>query len=155
MRHCPQKAGVCLRVGTTKPKKPNSAVRKIAKIALVTGEKIRAVIPGSGHNLQEYHSVLVQAGRSRDIPGIHYRLIRGKGDLNLPSGFARFNRRSKFSIPNWVLQMMDSHDRTKVVFIGCRLRSLRQTLEEENGLPRTWSSNKYYFSRAVRRRSVD
>jgi len=154
MEGCPQKTGICLRVGTTKPKKPNSAIRKIAKISLPNGYKVRAVIPGSGHSLMEYNSVWLQAGRSRDIPGIHYRLIRGKGDLGLPTGFIRHNRRSKFSIPNWTFRILDKHDDRKVLFIGNKIRSVRHMVEREYGLPLTWSTNKYYLSRAMRKRKV-
>lgn len=154
MFRCPQRIGVCIRVGTTKPKKPNSAVRKIAKIALRDGFKVRAVIPGSGHALAEYNSVWLQAGRARDIPGIHYRLIRGKGDLGIPSKFIRQQRRSKFSIPNWTLRVIDPEDDRKTLFFGNRLRSARHALEEEAGLPKTWNTNKYYISRAMRKRKV-
>ena len=152
MEGCPQKIGICIKVLTTKPKKPNSAIRKIAKIALPTGYNIRAVIPGSGHSLVEYNTVWLQAGRARDIPGIHYRLLRGKGDLNLPTGFIRFNRRSKFGIPNWTIQYTSYKDDEKFVFIANRLRSERQHLEKENGLEPTWNTNKYYFWRAIKKR---
>jgi len=154
MEGCPQKVGICLRVGTTKPKKPNSAIRKIAKISLPTGYKIRAVIPGSGHSLMEYNTVWIQAGRARDIPGIHYRLIRGKGDLNIPSGFIRHNRRSKFSIPNWTFRVLDPDDDRKIIFIGNKIRSVRHQLELEYNLAQTWNTNKYYLSRALRKRKV-
>lgn len=96
MEGCPQKTGICLKVGTTKPKKPNSAIRKIAKVRLPTGHNVRAVIPGSGFDLMEHNTVLVRAGRVRDIPGVHYRLVRNKYDLGPPHGFARQQRRSKF-----------------------------------------------------------
>lgn len=154
MRGCPQKVGICIRVGTTKPKKPNSAVRKIAKIALPNGFKVRAVIPGSGHALMEYNSVWLQAGRARDIPGIHYRLIRGKGDLGVPNGFIRNQRRSKFGLPNWTLRVVDPDNDRKVIFIGNRVRAVRHTLEEEAGLAKTWNTNKYYLSRAMRKKKV-
>jgi len=83
------------------PKKPNSAVRKIAKIRLSTGRKILAYIPGQGHNLHEYSRVLVRGGKVPDLPGIHYKLIRGKYDFGWNETFQRQNRRSKFSIPGF------------------------------------------------------
>lgn len=95
----PQKKGICVRVYTTKPKKPNSAIRKIAKIKFSNGLYVRAAIPGQGHNLQEHSVVMVRGGRVRDIPGIHYKLIRGKYDFLFKENFDRFKRRSKFSIP--------------------------------------------------------
>lgn len=78
---CPQKRGVCLKVLKAAPRKPNSAKRSIAKIRLYTKRRLTAFIPGIGHNLQRYNDVLVRGGRARDLPGIHYTLIRGKLDL--------------------------------------------------------------------------
>jgi small subunit ribosomal protein S12 len=77
LMHCPQRSGICLRVYTTTPKKPNSGLRKVAKIQLSNNRKIIAQIPGIGHNLQEHSCVLVRAGRVRDLPGVRYRVIRG------------------------------------------------------------------------------
>ena len=95
----PQKRGVCVKVYTTKPKKPNSAIRKIAKLRLVNGRYIIAYIPGQGHNLQKFSVVLVRGGRVRDLPGVRYKMIRGKLDLNRKESFVRNNSRSKYSIP--------------------------------------------------------
>ena len=78
---CPQKKGVCVKVFTKTPKKPNSALRKVAKIKLSYGKKIEAYIPGEGHNLQDYSVVLMRGGRVKDLPGIKYHLIRGKYDF--------------------------------------------------------------------------
>nr|ULQ69047.1 ribosomal protein S12 [Carex sp. SCSB-B-000526] len=78
---CPQKQGVCLRVSTRKPKKPNSALRKIAKVRLSNRHDIFAYIPGEGHNLQEHSIVLVRGGRVKDLPGVKFHCIRGKRDL--------------------------------------------------------------------------
>mmetsp|Transcript_7443 Transcript_7443/g.13448 ORF Transcript_7443/g.13448 Transcript_7443/m.13448 type:complete len:126 (-) Transcript_7443:585-962(-) len=78
---CPQKRGVCIRVFTRSPKKPNSAERKIARVKLTNGKSILAYIPGEGHNLQEHSTVLVRGGRVKDLPGVRYHLIRGKFDL--------------------------------------------------------------------------
>ena len=74
---CPQKRGVCLQVKTMTPKKPNSALRKIARVRLSNGKEITAYIPGEGHNLQEHSIVLVRGGRVRDLPGVRYHIIRG------------------------------------------------------------------------------
>ncbi|GIX03545.1 MAG: 30S ribosomal protein S12 [Planctomycetaceae bacterium] len=74
---CPQKRGVCTVVKTTTPKKPNSALRKIARVRLSNGKEITAYIPGEGHNLQEHSIVLVRGGRVRDLPGVRYKIIRG------------------------------------------------------------------------------
>jgi len=77
---CPQKRGVCLQVKTLTPKKPNSALRKIARVRLSNGKEITAYIPGEGHNLQEHSIVLVRGGRVRDLPGVRYHIIRGTLD---------------------------------------------------------------------------
>ena len=77
---CPQKRGVCLRVYTTSPKKPNSALRKIARVRLTNGEEVTVYIPGEGHNLQEHSVVLIRGGRVKDLPGVRYHLIRGTLD---------------------------------------------------------------------------
>jgi small subunit ribosomal protein S12 len=74
---CPQKRGVCLQVKTMTPKKPNSALRKIARVRLSNGKEITAYIPGEGHNLQEHSIVLVRGGRVKDLPGVRYHIIRG------------------------------------------------------------------------------
>jgi small subunit ribosomal protein S12 len=96
LRRCPQKQGVCLRVYTTTPKKPNSGVRKVAKIRLTNRNNVIAHIPGIGHNLQEHSCVLVRGGRVRDIPGVQYRVIRGKYDCKPVIG--RKTRRSIYGV---------------------------------------------------------
>lgn len=90
----PQKKGVCLKVFTRTPKKPNSAIRKLVKLRLTNGIKVNAYIPGEGHNLQEYSTVLVRGGRVKDLPGIKYTLIRGV--LDLLGLKKRKNSRSKY-----------------------------------------------------------
>ena len=80
LQHNPQKRGVCTRVFTTTPKKPNSALRKVARIRLVNGIEVTAYIPGEGHNLQEHSIVLIRGGRVRDLPGVRYKIIRGTLD---------------------------------------------------------------------------
>jgi small subunit ribosomal protein S12 len=91
---CPQRRGVCTRVWTVTPKKPNSALRKVARVRLTTGTEVTAYIPGVGHNLQEHSIVLVRGGRVKDIPGVRYHVIRGALDA---SGVADRNRsRSKY-----------------------------------------------------------
>ena len=82
MQACPQKRGVCIRVYTTTPKKPNSALRKVARVRLTTGIEITAYIPGVGHNLQEHSIVLVRGGRVKDLPGVRYKIIRGTLDTS-------------------------------------------------------------------------
>jgi small subunit ribosomal protein S12 len=77
---CPQRRGVCTRVTTMTPKKPNSALRKIARVKLTTGKEVTAYIPGEGHNLQEHSVVLVRGGRVKDLPGVRYHIIRGALD---------------------------------------------------------------------------
>ena len=80
LKGAPQRRGVCTRVYTTTPKKPNSALRKVARVRLTNGKEITAYIPGVGHNLQEHNIVLVRGGRVRDLPGVRYRVIRGTLD---------------------------------------------------------------------------
>jgi len=80
LESCPQKRGVCTRVSTTTPKKPNSALRKIARTRLTNGFEVTSYIPGEGHNLQEHSVVLVRGGRAPDLPGVRYRVIRGTLD---------------------------------------------------------------------------
>nr|YP_009330375.1 30S ribosomal protein S12 [Lambia antarctica]ANN39052.1 30S ribosomal protein S12 [Lambia antarctica] len=80
LQYCPQRRGVCTRVYTTTPKKPNSAIRKVARVRLTSGFEITAYIPGIGHNLQEHSVVLVRGGRVKDLPGVRYRIIRGTLD---------------------------------------------------------------------------
>ena len=94
MEHCPQKRGVCTRVYTTTPKKPNSALRKVAKVRLTNGFEVIGYIPGEGHNLQEHSVVLIRGGRVKDLPGVRYHIIRGVLDTQ---GVAnRKQRRSKY-----------------------------------------------------------
>ncbi len=80
LRGCPQKRGVCVRVYTTTPKKPNSALRKVCRVRLTNGIEVTAYIPGIGHNLQEHSVVLVRGGRVKDLPGVRYQVIRGALD---------------------------------------------------------------------------
>lgn len=93
--HAPQRKGVCLKVTTTSPKKPNSAVRKICRVRLSDGLVVTAAIPGHGHNLQKHSVVLIRGGRVRDLPGVRYKLIRGKYDLDLNENVRRTQARSK------------------------------------------------------------
>ena len=80
LKECPQKRGVCTRVYTTTPKKPNSALRKVARVRLTSGIEVTAYIPGEGHNLQEHSVVLVRGGRVKDLPGVRYHIVRGTLD---------------------------------------------------------------------------
>ena len=93
---CPQKFGVCVRVYTCTPKKPNSGIRKVAKVRLSNQRSVLAHIPGIGHNLQEHSTVLVRGGRVRDIPGVQYRIMRGLRDCK-PVG-DRKAKRSKYGV---------------------------------------------------------
>ena len=91
---CPQKRGVCTRVYTTTPKKPNSALRKVARVRLTNGFEVTSYIPGEGHNLQEHSVVLIRGGRVKDLPGVRYHIIRGV--LDTQGVTDRRQRRSKY-----------------------------------------------------------
>jgi small subunit ribosomal protein S12 len=91
---CPQRRGVCTRVYTTTPKKPNSALRKVAKVRLSNGFEVISYIPGIGHNLQEHSVVLIRGGRVKDLPGVRYHIVRGVLDLQGVNG--RLRGRSKY-----------------------------------------------------------
>ena len=94
LQNCPQKRGVCTRVYTTTPKKPNSALRKVARVRLTNGIEVTAYIPGEDHNLQEHSSVLIRGGRVKDLPGVRYHIIRNKLDTQGVEG--RKQGRSKY-----------------------------------------------------------
>lgn len=91
---CPQRRGVCVRVYTTTPKKPNSAMRKVARVRLTNGKEVNAYISGEGHNLQEHSIVLIRGGRVKDLPGVRYHLVRGTLDAAGVNG--RLQGRSKY-----------------------------------------------------------
>ena len=94
LKNNPQKRGVCVRVYTTTPRKPNSALRKVARVKLVNGIEVTAYIPGIGHNLQEHSIVLIRGGRTKDLPGVRYKIIRGAldtaGVVNRKQGRSRY-----------------------------------------------------------------
>ena len=94
LKACPQRRGVCVQVRTMTPKKPNSALRKIARVRLTTGIEVTAYIPGEGHNLQEHSIVLVRGGRVKDLPGVRYHIVRGTLDASGVN--ARRKSRSKY-----------------------------------------------------------
>ena len=94
MEECPQKRGVCTRVYTTTPKKPNSALRKVARVRLTNGFEVTSYIPGEGHNLQEHSVVMIRGGRVKDLPGVRYHIIRGT--LDTQGVKDRKQRRSKY-----------------------------------------------------------
>jgi small subunit ribosomal protein S12 len=96
LKNCPQRRGVCTRVYTTTPKKPNSALRKVARVRLTTGIEVTAYIPGIGHNLQEHSVVLVRGGRVKDLPGVRYHIVRGSLDTAGVKG--RLQGRSKYGV---------------------------------------------------------
>ncbi len=91
---CPQRRGVCTRVYTTTPRKPNSAMRKVARVRLTNGKEVNSYIPGEGHNLQEHSIVLIRGGRVKDLPGVRYHIVRGALDTSGVEG--RTQRRSKY-----------------------------------------------------------
>lgn len=101
---CPQKSGICVKVYTTSPKKPNSAVRKVAKVRLSTGRSVIVGIPGQGHELRTNSKVLIRGGRVNDVPGVRYKMIRGKYSFDIFENFIRKNRRSKYGIPVKAIQ---------------------------------------------------
>ena len=94
LENCPQKRGVCTRVYTTTPKKPNSALRKVARVKLTNGFEVTSYIPGEGHNLQEHSVVLIRGGRVKDLPGVRYHILRG--NLDTQGVTARKQQRSKY-----------------------------------------------------------
>ena len=100
----PQKRGVCVRVYTTTPKKPNSALRKVARVKLVNGIEVTAYIPGIGHNLQEHSIVLIRGGRTKDLPGVRYKIIRGAldtaGVVNRKQGRSRYGTKKPAASAN-------------------------------------------------------
>jgi small subunit ribosomal protein S12 len=96
LQSCPQKRGVCTRVYTTTPKKPNSALRKVARVRLSNKIEVTCYIPGEGHNLQEHSIVLIRGGRVKDVPGVRYHIIRGT--LDTQGVNARRNSRSKYGV---------------------------------------------------------
>ena len=102
LEQCPQRRGVCLQVKTQTPKKPNSALRKVARVRLTNGREITAYIPGVDHNLQEHSIVLIRGGRVRDLPGVRYHVIRGKldcsGVIGDKAGRPRSRGRSKYGV---------------------------------------------------------
>lgn len=104
LKACPMRRGVCLLVKTMTPKKPNSALRKIARVRLTTGQEVTAYIPGEGHNLQEHSVVMVRGGRVKDLPGVRYHIVRGVADATGASGPSNTNKlerkvsRSKYGV---------------------------------------------------------
>ena len=99
LRKCPQRKGIVVKLLILSPKKPNSANRKIARVRLTDGTILRAGIPGQGHNLQQYSTVLVRGGRVKDVPGINYKLMRGQYDFSTVEKFQRKKARSKWGLP--------------------------------------------------------
>lgn len=96
LKNCPQRRGICTRVYTTTPKKPNSATRKVARVRLTSGFEVTAYIPGIGHELQEHASVLIRGGRVKDLPGVRYHIIRGALDSGAVKN--RTKGRSKYGV---------------------------------------------------------
>jgi small subunit ribosomal protein S12 len=96
----PNRRAVCLKVYTIKPKKPNSAIRKIAKVRVSSGKRTLIYLPGQGHSLQQHSVVLIRGGRVPDLPGIRYRAVRGKYDFGFKESFERKTNRSKYGTPS-------------------------------------------------------
>ncbi len=99
LKGAPQRKGVCVRAFTTSPKKPNSAIRKVAKIKLSTGQRIDAYISGQGHDIQQHSVVLIRGGRVKDLPGMRFKIIKGKYDFSWKERTPRMNGRSKYGKP--------------------------------------------------------
>ena len=99
LKGAPHRFGVAIKVYTTSPKKPNSAVRKVAKVKLSTGRKVIVGIPGQGHNVKVNTPVMIRGGRLNDVPGVRYKIIRGKLGVNLIEDFQRKQKRSKYNLP--------------------------------------------------------
>jgi len=108
---CPQKRGVCTRVYTTTPKKPNSALRKVARVKLTNGQEVSAYIPGEGHNLQEHSVVLLRGGRVKDLPGVRYHILRGALDTQGVS--ARKQRRSLYGAKKTKVNLCQEEEQQK------------------------------------------
>lgn len=104
LKGAPQLRGTCIRVFTMSPKKPNSAIRKVARVRLTNGIHITVCIPGLGHNLQQNSVVFIRGGRANDLPGVRYKLIRGKYDFKSSERIKRNKKRSKFGVKKWKKQ---------------------------------------------------
>ena len=102
---CPQRRGVCTRVYTTTPKKPNSAMRKVARVRLTNGKEVNAYIPGEGHNLQEHSVVLIRGGRVKDLPGVRYHVVRGSLDWNSSTNTLSFINKNDVIIAQNLTQL--------------------------------------------------
>ncbi len=104
LKSCPQRRGICTRVYTTTPKKPNSAIRKVARVKLTSGFEITAYIPGEGHSLQEHSIVLIRGGRVKDLPGVRYKIVRGAldstGVKDRKQGRSKYGARKALPITN-------------------------------------------------------
>lgn len=98
LKFSPHRKGVCVKVFTTKPKKPNSAIRKLARVKLDLNTIVTVAIPGQGHNLQKHSVVLIRGGRTRDVPGVKYKIIRGKYDCDTNENIIRTNALSKYGL---------------------------------------------------------
>lgn len=98
LNRCPQLKGTCVKVTTMKPKKPNSAIRKVARVRLTSGYTITAAIPGLGHALQEHAVVMIRGGRANDLPGVRYKMVRGKYDFNTDERIIRHKKRSRYGV---------------------------------------------------------
>jgi len=103
LNKCPQKKGICIKIRIVKPKKPNSAQRKIVKVKIKRTKNVLVAIPGQGHTLKSFFTVMVSGGRANDLPGVRFTLIRGKYDFSVKENFVRVNARSKYGISKMLL----------------------------------------------------
>jgi len=110
LKKCPQRKGICVKVRIVKPKKPNSAQRKIVKVRISKKRCILAAIPGQGHNLKNFFTVMVSGGRANDLPGVRFTLIRGKYDFGWKETFVRRNKLSKYGISKLLLSTHNTLD---------------------------------------------
>ena len=123
LEECPQKRGVCTRVYTTTPKKPNSALRKVARVRLTNGFEVTSYIPGEGHNLQEHSVVLIRGGRVKDLPGVRYHIIRGKLDTQGIASGARAGRSTARSARSRIGELLRCVAALRKSVRFCRTRS--------------------------------
>ena len=110
LRGNPQRKGICIKIRIVKPKKPNSAQRKISRTKSTKKRSILAYIPGQGHSLKSFFSVMIQGGRANDLPGVRFSLMRGKYDFNAKEQFCRISKRSKYGISRAVLNMYNQSE---------------------------------------------
>jgi len=148
---CPQRRGICLKVNIMAPKKPNSADRKVAKVRLTTKRKILAYISGMGHSVQEHSSVLVRGGRVRDLPGMHYKLVKGKLDFSWKEIGLRNQGRSKYGTPSLKGRKMRKKKK-KHKKKSYKIKTFMKDQKDEKIIPIQITKN--YFRKGVKAKGV-